>query len=268
MTLIITEVSRAGIAMAADSAFTPQGGGITQYAPKLFSSAKLRAGVSMWGNYLPPQPSPWMRGFLAREEASGCPDIHTLATHLESELRIACPTARPTSNLQATVGFHLAGYDSGYPILYHIHNGQSQALAARGISVDPQVINANLDLDLTSSKALMASTSVASYLTRNGDFRIYAIISFLLDPILGQLDPLRRGGGVSTPFGTLFVPAGNTLANRANFLAFQIRLVSTLFGVSNIRALLNTTGSHIGGGILVLELDRNQPLVGPRAVPF
>jgi hypothetical protein len=268
MTLIITEVSRLGIAMTADSAYTPSGGGITQYKPKVFSSAKLGVGVSMWGNYLPAQPDQWVRAFLSKEETLGCPNIHTLASHLETDLRTACPTARPTPSLQATVGFHLAGYDSGYPVLYHVHNGVSQALAARGVFVNPQLINANPDLDLASSKTLMTSAAVASYLTRNGDYWLYAIMSSLLDPILIQLDPMRNGAGVTFSFGTLFVPGGKTLVDRANYLASQIRLVSTLLEVSNIRALLGTTGSHIGGDILALELDASHPPVSPRVVPL
>jgi hypothetical protein len=267
MTLIITEISRVGIAMATDSAFTPHGGGTTQYKPKLFSSAKLGVGVSMWGS-LPPQPDRWMHAFLSRAEAASCPDIHTLAADLQNELRTACPTARPTAALQATVGFHLAGYDSGYPVLYHIHNGASQALAAKGITVNASLINANLDLSLADSKALMASNSTAYYLTRNGDFLIYAIISNLLDPLLGRLDPLRKGGGFPMIPGTLFVPGGNTLVDRANYLAFQIHVVSTLFEISNIPALLGTTGPHIGGDILALELDGKHALTPPRVVAF
>jgi len=253
--------------MVADSAYTPHGGGAIVYRPKVFGSSKLGVGISLWGNYLPPQPELWVPAFLAKEEASGASNIHSLASHLEAELRAACPLARPVGGVQATVGFHVAGFDSGYPILYHVHNGVSQALSARGITVNPQLINANQDLDLPSAQALVASSATASYLTRNGDFRLYAIISHFLDPLLGPLDPLRQGPGLTTGFGTLYIPGGNTLRHRADYLAAQVRLVSTLLGVSNITALLGTNSPHIGGEILALELDGKTPQGTPRVVP-
>jgi hypothetical protein len=265
MTLIITEISRIGIVMAADSAYTPAKGGTTRYGPKVFGSAKLNLGVSMWGNYLPQPPDAWLSGFIAAQEASACPDIHSFASRLRDELRTACPNATPTVNNDATLGFHVAGYDrAGVPLLYHVHNGASQALALRNINVNPQLINANLDLDSATSKQMLISPVMASYMTRNGDYRLYAWISATLDPLLAQLDPLRGGGGLPTSFGNVFVPAGNTLQDRGQYLAFQIKLMSSMYGISNIASLLGTTAAHIGGDALVLEFSKNQPPGAPR----
>lgn len=264
MTLIISEVSRLGIAMVADSAYTPHGGGQIVYHPKVFGSARLGVGISLWGNYLPPHPEQWVPSFLSREEGLGSLTVHDVAAHLERELRAACPQAQPTPGLDATVGFHVAGFDSGFPILYHVHNGTSQTLAGRGIGVNPQLINANPDIDLPTSKALMSSTTTASYFVRNGDFRLYAIMSSLLDPLLAPLDPLRLGAGLTTAFGHLLIPGSNTLRNRADYLAVQVRMVASLLGVSNIAAMLGTSAPHIGGDVLALELNGTTPPLPPR----
>jgi hypothetical protein len=71
MTLILTEISRAGIAMAADSAYTPHGGGQTTYRPKLFSSSRMGVGISMWGDQLPQPPDGWLTSFIQHEETAG-----------------------------------------------------------------------------------------------------------------------------------------------------------------------------------------------------
>jgi hypothetical protein len=268
MTLILTEVSRAGIAMAADSAYTPHGGGRTTYHPKVFSSAKLGVGMSMWGDQLPQPPHDWVVSFIRREEAAGTPNVHLVANHLESDLRSACPLARPTAGLDATLGFHVAGFDSGFPVLYHVHNGASQAMAARHRVVNPLLINANPDIDLAESKRILSSSTITGQITRNGDYRIYAIINHLLDPVLGPLDPSRQGAGVQTSLGTLYVPAGKTLVDRSNYLGFQIRLIANLYAVSNVSALLKTTGPHIGGDILALEMDGNTQVGSPRVLSF
>ncbi len=268
MTLIITEISRLGIVMAADSAFTPHGGGQTKYRPKVFASPKLRVGISLWGNYLPQPPDVWVQNFLAKEEAAGCPDIHALAIRLRDELRAACPNAPPTPRNEGTVGFHVAGYDlSGFPLLYHVHNGYSQALAARKITVNPQLINANPDVDLATSKALLSSPNLAAYLTRNGDYHLYALVSGTLDPLLAQLDPLRAGTGLRTSFGQVFVPAGNTLRDRGDYAAFQVKVISEMYKISNIATLLGTSAAHIGGDTLVLEFNAAQPPSNPRVIP-
>ncbi len=268
MTLILTEISKVGIAMAADSAYTPHGGGRTTYRPKLFSSPKIGVGISMWGDQLPQPPDAWVTSFIQREEIAGTADIHTVARHLETQLRTACPTARPTQNLEATLGFHVAGFDSGFPVMYHVHNGASQSMALRGVPVNPQLINANPDVDLSLSKSILSSSTVAGQTIRNGDYRIYAIINYLLDPVLAPLDPSRQGAGAQTSIGTLYVPAGRTLADRTNYLGFQIRLVANLYAVSNVSALLKTTSPHIGGEIYGLELDGINPPGLPRALPI
>lgn len=220
----------------------------------------------MWGNQLPQPPDDWIRQFVQREEIAGTADIHTFAQHLEGALQVACPNTRPTAGLDATLGFHVAGFDAGFPQLYHVHNGRSEAMTSRGVHVNPQVINANPDIDLNESKSIMSSTTISGKTTRNGDYRIYAIINQLLDPVLAPLDPSRKGLGVGTKFGTLYVPAGKTLVDRSNYLGFQIRLIANLYAVSNVSALLKTTDPHIGGDILALEIDGVTPLGAPRTL--
>ena len=113
MTLVLTQLNRHGIAMAADSAVTSTvpvpGGGTTHRVlhgvRKLQMITHLQAGISCWGmgtiNGTPTDI--WIQDFVARYRAA-TPDLHTFANLLAQELNNIFPPRSPNS------GFHVAGY--------------------------------------------------------------------------------------------------------------------------------------------------------------
>jgi hypothetical protein len=248
MTLILTEISQFGIAMAADSAVTEEIQtlrGTHEYrvltgVHKLQVIDKLNAGISVWGQgeitigrdkiYT----DVWLRDFIRNQEAN-YNSLSDFATLLQNELRNHIAPINVTLKPLGTIGFHLAGYvDYNHqhtPTFYHIHNGISQALSARRITIDPTIINANHDLppDLAQQHLLQGR----AYITRNGDFTTYAALFGHLGDFLQDM---RQHGGLT-------IPHSRNLRERAEWLRFQITTMSELYQLSNLH--LPTIGGKI-----------------------
>lgn len=190
MTLVLTEISNLGIAMAADSAVTEEVA--TSSGPeyrvlngvnKLHVIDKLNAGVSIWGQgeivvggnkvYT----DIWLRDFI-RNQRANYNSLSDFANLLQNEIRNYIAPINAALKPLGTIGFHLVGYvdynGNPTPTFYHIHNGQSQALTSRGVQINPNIVNANHDLPPNLAQTLLAQG--ATYLTRNGDFTIYAAL--------------------------------------------------------------------------------------------
>lgn len=240
MTLILTEIGLNGISMAADSAVTFSGGGRTiarpNIAQKLQTIPNLNAGISCWG----------------RGRISGTPTDQWLATFISTNSRrrtlkgFANELARQlniqlTASRTGSVGFHLAGYESYARILtpsfYHIHDGPSTTLHQRGIHVNPNRFNANHDLPPN----LFATITRSNYfITRNGDYQLYAQLFHLLNNFFNNLYTAH----------SIRMPSSHNLSDRAEYLVFQIRTVSEIYRISNLIP-------GIGGDINYLTIDSN-----------
>lgn len=229
MTLVLTELSPLGITMAADSAVTITNTvtGLSHVhnnaARKLQTIPYLKAGISCWGmgaiNGI--STDQWLANFIAANSAIN--NLGNFAASLENELnRLILPNPNPQ---HSRLGFHLAGYEiyqgSPTPSFYHIHEGASTTLQQRGITINPNQFNANHDVPPPIAIQLLAQGQ--GWITRNGDYRLYANIFQSLETLFQQLLPLG-----------IRIPDSQNLADRAEYLVFQLRTLSEIYRLSNL----------------------------------
>ena len=240
MTLVLTQLSRHGIAMAADSAVTSTvalpGGGTTHRVlhgvQKLQMIVHIEAGISCWGmgNINGTPTDVWIRDFIHRYQAT-TPDLHSFANALTQELNNIFPPRSPNS------GFHLAGFvaapNGKLPAFYHVHNGVSQYYP----NINPDIFNANLDFPARSYAAGEFG------ITRNGDYRLYAHFFNYLYDFINSIPANPQFNGVQ-------IPSPDDLLNHAKLLRMQIQFVSGLYDVSNLVP-------GIGGPITILGIGPN-----------
>ena len=213
MTLVLTELTPLGIAMAADSAITftnPQTGlsfAEPNLARKLQTISYLNAGISCWGigKISGISTDKWIENFIdANKTLTSLKDfVDQLADTLNAQL--------PLNNTgENRIGFHVAVYElhNGVPTpsFYHVHDGPSTTLAQRGIVVNPNQVNANHDVtpEIYEQKRAMGEFPI----TRNGDYILYANIFGLLEQFFRQL-----------------IPHGIRIPNSHNFSKSQIAVI-------------------------------------------
>ncbi len=152
MTLVLTELSSFGIAMAADSAVTniQTQTGLRYVTPnaarKLQTIPHLNAGISCWGlGTITDIPTDqWLSNFI--NSSTSLTTLQSFANELAKQLN-----AQVSSNGTPSLGFHLAAFENcnGIPMpsFFHIHDGPSTTLEKRGITtVNPLKFNANHDM--------------------------------------------------------------------------------------------------------------------------
>ncbi len=244
MTLVLTELSPFGIAMAADSAvtLTTIQTGLSHVIPnaaqKLQIIPYLNAGISCWGlGSISNTPTDqWLSNFI--NSNTSLTTLQTFSDELVRRLNTQVPLN--TSGV-GRLGFHLAAFENyngiQTPSFYHIHDGPSTTLQKRGITVNPNQFNANHDVPPQMAKQIIGANGF--WITRNGDYKIYAVIFGLLDSLFQQLSPL----------GIAF-PSSQNLAERAEYLVFQIRTMTEIYRLSNLIP-------GIGGGIHYLTVNPN-----------
>lgn len=263
MTLIITELTGLGIAMAADTAQTVGSmnarGLVDDRAffglTKLLPVTKLQAGISYWGwAKMPPSSENgvwmdwWLKHFLVKN-TSNYNSINELAELLEKELRKLVP---PLSEEEFKLtkgggngGIHLAGFvdDGGekVPCFWHIHNGASQALPNK--EIDPYIVNANYDCPPKTFR------KYAWYQTTNGDYEPYA--RFFRKYLSNYLVELRKEMGYVIPIPTIDFAA--------DFLRTQIKFISGLYAVGGIldEGSIKQLARGIGGNVTTLTITKN-----------
>jgi hypothetical protein len=144
-----------------------------------------------------------------------------------------------------TIGFHLAGFvdfkGKKVPILYHVHNGQSEIYT----DINPYVVNANLDW--TPERVLREWGKGHFGGLRNGDFIPYAMLSSHLSQFFTTLKNNIKVDG--QPFQIPY-PLNN-LDAWAEFLRFETKLVGEIYALSNYPPI-------IGGKIITLTIDNNE----------
>lgn len=238
MTLILTELSTQGIAMVADSAVTSTSGGRiivrANVAQKLYEIPYLQAGISCWGIGMISgvRTDQWLSDFINNN--STITTLQDFANELSLQLN-AQVTPNPSSS---SLGFHLAGFDSYHgntvPSFYHIHDGPSTSLQSRGITINPNQFNANHDVP---PNLFRRFTLNRPYVTRNGDFQIYANIFGFIEGFFNQMQRIR-----------LF-PSPN-LSDRREYLVFQIKTMAEIYRLSNL-------APSIAGDINYLTINSN-----------
>ena len=248
MTLVLTEISEFGIAMATDSALThtfkfegEQKKRVYHGAVKLLRISSLQAGLSVWGlasfDYIPVEY--YLKKFLKNNEGK-FNSLKDLAMLLENDLRALFPSIDISKHPSGTFGIHLAGFEDvkgeKLPSFWHIHNGFSQHYSG----IDPTKINANNDRP--PAKILPGRF----FRTRNGSIENYVKIFGSLEIFFNQL---RADGFVIPDYSTLDV---TPLQARAEYLRFHIRTMSDIYKLSNV-----PIPGSIGGAVVTLTISKD-----------
>jgi len=237
MTLILTEITEFGIAMAADSAVTTtynlggrRGHRVLTGVKKLQPIHYLNAGISCWGigEIEGIDTDIWLENFI--RDHNGINTLGEFAVSLQDDLRRAVGTVG-----QNSLGFHLAGFvekdGSRLPTFYHIHNGASQHPDIN-MRINPALFNANQDFPPEVCRAGLFK------ITRNGDYNLYANLFEVVENFFNlRVRPL----GIE-------IPHPMTLDSIAEYLRFQIKTVSEIYKLSNLVP-------GIGGPVTTLTID-------------
>jgi hypothetical protein len=261
MTLILTELSEAGIAMAADSAITyrDKQGRLTQKAPqnwlKLLKVPSVKAAVSYWGTIgvVNKRFDHWLQNLIRTRTYQ---DVSTLADCIASELNQACGD-RPLSGNNC-VGVHVAGYapwSDGVcrPVFFHVHNGHGNFIINKTVEeqnkqsyitkLTPKIqaeprklfekyqdfpgVKCSLDNNLENLRKC--------YITRNGDYLMFSIIAEQLSHTFACLNLIT---GLNIPRNP------SNLQSRLGYLLTMIDITISIYSCSTA---LKTIGRPVVG---------------------
>jgi len=201
-------------------------------AQKLRPIPKIQGGVSVWGlgNLGSYDTDIWLNDFISRRQ-NDYENLNDFARILSEEVRMLAPPL-DRKNPQSNSGFHVAGFvdheGKRLPAFYHVHNGENQYFK----DIDPAIMNANFD------RPPHEYGPNEAYLTRNGDTGLYTVLFNVLDQ---QLFNALRLQGFTLPFPP-------TLERFAEYLRFQIKLVSDVYKLSNVFP-------GIGGDVTTLAIS-------------
>jgi len=259
MTLVLTELSNAGIAMAADSAITTIRGRVIEVDEhgwlKLIRVPSIKAAVSYWGMVgavsKRMQFDQWLRRVIDSKNYS---DLPSFADHLVNSLNEACKH-KPLPD-KHDMGIHVAGYhdwDDGVrrPYFYHVHNGHGRYGVMHvpdtqgSISVvipkwqsDPRkLFEKHLDFP-NESRTLEANLMLLQYgyITRNGDFFIYSVI---WEKLSEAFDYINKIPNVSIPRDS------SNLGSRKGLLHTILETIIRLYRCSNQSRIVGGTVSSL-----------------------
>jgi len=258
MTLVLTEVSAFGVAMAADSSVRTRYGSIeypryrilTGYQ-KLQPVYQIHAGISCWGKATVNNEDTdvWLARFID-EHVSADMSLWHMAEVLAERLNHAFG-----GPIVDRMGFHVAGFDkkdglSG-PAFYHVHNGHYKvALINNRLEEIPQETPPIREFRAHEDHPpRVYNNHDFPRPTRNGDFPYFA---YLYDATLPLFDGLGRAG--------LLFPHPNNLASRGEYLRFWIDTLKKIYRLSNLRERIvpqpDMAGdASIGGPISVLTIS-------------
>ena len=245
MTLVITELSEAGIVMVSDSAISDDDNGTLRVRQtgwrKTLPVPLISAGISYWG-YVGKVTTmafdQWLRRVIEREEYR---DLESFADQLVDALNVACHgRALPDG---CAVGIHLAGYGewpdgARRPMFFHVHNGhgalrlipknnsEPEGELIRDPSWAPRTRFAKHQDFPSLSKSAEQNLSLlrTGYITRNGDYLFYAVVGGELHAAF-QL--MNRVSGFSIPRDP------ESLHSRQGFLRNILEFMIQLYRCSN-----------------------------------
>jgi len=192
----------------------------------------------------------WLDRFI-RERENEYSSLNDFAILLQNELRNHLLLIDVAKSPGGTIGFHLAGFvESGTraSTFYHIHNGRSQKLEMRGEIVDGSVVNANHDISPEEGRRIQDSGGV--YVVHNGDYHIYKEVFDYLHNFFGELEKKTKG--------QLLLPYSACLADRVEWLRFQMATISALYNFAGLRTAAREIVKlpTIGGPITTLAILR------------
>lgn len=270
MTLVLTELSKVGIAMAADSAITrfDQRTGYRHVNAenwiKLLRVPSIKAAVSYWG-FIGAVPGrerfdTWLQRFI--DTRNYC-DLPTFAEKLAQALNAKC-NSRPLRAGQY-MGIHVAGYhewgdNHRRPTIFHVHNGHgSTRLEIKIITVDGKKKIVSLcpkwegevvrlfakHQDFPNVKKTTRENIEylkTGVLIRNGDYVLYSLVSESLEKIFAHLNLIPN---VTIPRNP------NELGSRKGYLHMMVEIMAKIYGCSSI-------GQTIGGKVSSLGIHHNE----------
>lgn len=266
MTLVLTELSDAGIVMVADSAIaqmTADGKIAAAYKqwPKLLRVSvppDLRAGVSYWGviGKVTKQDFPeWLKLRLSQTEEFH--DLRSLAEYLARELNAACGN-KPLSE-GCDVGLHVAGFSPWLDgklraTVFHVHNRHSQ-LGTRTLLYDvrnqparrQRVLKAgpmglfearqNFPELTLSVPENVSRLEAGEFLLRNGDYGPYAVVSTRLYEAFAELNGID---------GCRIPRDPKNIASRMGFHRMMIETMIRIYASSNLPKLIGKPVQSLG----------------------
>jgi hypothetical protein len=250
VTLLVTECSASGVAMAADSAITKfdAKGTIVEVDPqgwrKVLRAPGIIAAVGYWGligKIHRGRFDEWLDRTMMGAKYSDLPSLaHTLADALNK----ACGNKALADG--ESVGLHVAGFHpwkdgTGRPFFFHVHNGHGAVRileikeplpqGERLIEVRPQFVAGPRDLfkphqDFPREDASLAENLEMlerGYATRNGDFFYYAVVWDALTRSFNYLNLIR---GFS-------IPRDQSLGARCGLLHAALETTVRVYRCSN-----------------------------------
>lgn len=254
MTLVITELSRLGVAMAADSAVTfPSSDRVYIGAQKLLPIYQINAGVSIWGrgNVNGVDADVWVQNFIEDNIPNGM-SLWDMANKLAEELNEAFGGA-----LSNRMGIHVGGFDERNgirgPAFYHIHNGHYHIEYRNGqVKEVPEEDPPIREFRAHDDRPPTIYQENEFWVTRNGDFSIFAFLSEKINPLF---DAVGQMTGLKFPYPP-------SLAVRGEYLRFWIDTVIGIYRLSNARRRIlpqpATAGdASIGGPVTVLTISES-----------
>lgn len=273
MSLILTQISNAGIAMVADSAISflnPKTGEIETHQKdwlKLLKVPRIHAAVSYWGNIGAVSRAQAFDEWLAeRIKTNAYDDLPSLAHYLASELNSACQN-KPLPNGNY-VGVHVSGYhpwqdDVNRPMFFHVHNGDMHiainyetankggqqviiGISHKLVAKPRKLFEAHLDYP-SANRSLADNVSGldSGYITRNGDYFPYLLIADGLEFTRQTL----RVAGVTLPRDP------ERLGSRLGYLSLIMQTVIGIYGRSSLAKI-------VGGHVTALGITPDARYVG------
>lgn len=262
MTLVLTELSEVGIAMAADSAITKVSRGkiveIDQQGwCKLLRVPSITAAISYWGMIgavTQMQFDIWLQRIINAERYT---DLASFADCLADALNDACQ-GKPLADGQE-VGIHAAGYSQWSdgerrPVFFHVHNGHGTtsiqhetdrlgnvvAVHPKWISDPRKLFEKHQDFPIE-SRSLEENLAIlhSGYITRNGDYFLYAVIWHHMQQALQYINLIP---GASIPRDP------TRLSSRKGFLHTMLETMVRLYRCSNQSEVIGDTVTSLGIG--------------------
>jgi len=248
MTLVLTEITSVGIAMAADSAITKiKGGKILEIDEqgwkKLIRVPKINAGISYWGMIgaiTKRQFDIWLQEKI---DNGNYTDLNSFADYLVDELNRACKNIPLQQGYD--VGIHIAGYSKwtdnvSRPTFFHIHNGHGRIKLndKRDSKKNIIYINPVWDSDPRKlfekhfdfpdpNKPLQENIRILNnggWITRNGDFFLYSVFQ---DYINAAIQFIHLSPNIRIPKNP------TSISSRKGYLHIILETIIRLYRCSN-----------------------------------
>jgi hypothetical protein len=263
MTLVLTELSTAGIAMAADSAITRLSNGTIDEIDqegwrKILRVPKIRAAISYWGmigSVTQVQFDIWLQRVIAEED--NYDNLAELAEYIVRKLNEACNN-QPLNNGEDT-GIHVAGYQQWAdgverPFFYHVHNGHGRFNVQEKrdnngnlLSVNPiwqsdprKLFEAHQDFPYPTQPIEMSLDVLQDgYITRNGAFFIYAVLWQQMQYAFQYINKIQN---VSLPRDP------SNISSRKGFLHIMLQMMIQFYRCSNQSRIVGGEVTSLGIG--------------------